>query len=80
MGTEIEPRERRCSCGNGVDDFWVRPDCRYSLFGSLMYLIGATPRPVRVDYKCARCGEVVASSRDEDVLEEHRYGVRPGIR
>lgn len=70
---------RRCRCGFGVNDFWVRPECRYSVFGSIMYIVGATPRPTRVAFRCAQCNEVIGEIDDPDVLEQYRYGVKPKL-
>jgi hypothetical protein len=73
---EQEVDTRRCRCGHAKGDFWVRPTRKYGWWAVLGMMFGVSSRPVRIDYQCGRCGEVVESVSDRAELERFRYGPR----
>jgi len=61
-----------CSCGHGVDDFWVEPQPVYSkTAASVGVVFGiAGGKPTSVVYRCRKCDEIVAETTDPQVLAE----------
>lgn len=62
-----------CSCGHDVHHPRVAPHARYNMWGAMYFLSGITGPPKEVVYRCGDCGEVVASTREPEVLERYRY-------
>jgi hypothetical protein len=62
--------ERKCRCGHDIHNPLVHPDPKYSLGGWCLLLLGATPTPTHAIYRCSRCGEILARTRDPKVLRE----------
>lgn len=58
-----------CPCGFSSTHFYVSPVPIYSAFGYAILLLGATAEPVRVEYRCRRCGFVFESTDDPAVLK-----------
>ena len=42
----------------------------YNLWGWFLLGLGATARPIRVDYRCSRCHLLFGSTRDPEVLRK----------
>lgn len=62
-----------CSCGHGIDHARVTAHARYSMWGAMYFLSGITGPPKEIVYRCGDCGEVVATTREPEVLERYRY-------
>lgn len=62
-----------CSCGHGIDHPRVSAHARYSFWGAAYFLTGITGPPKEIVYICGDCGEVVATTREPELLEQHRY-------
>ena len=62
-----------CSCGHGIDHPHVRAHARYSMWGAMYFLTGITGPPKEIVYICGDCGEIIQSTREPHVLEQHRY-------
>jgi hypothetical protein len=67
---------RRCRCGHAKGDFWIRPSRKYGWAAVLGMMFGVSSRPIRIDYQCGRCGDIVESVTDREELEHFRYGPR----
>ena len=59
--TELEPR---CRCGYGRWHFNVGTDAHYSVVGWFLLMMGATPEPTSIDFRCKKCGDSLGSSRE----------------
>lgn len=62
-----------CSCGHGIDHPRVSVHARYSMWGAMYFLTGITGPPKEIVYICGDCGEIIKTTREPDVLEQHRY-------
>jgi uncharacterized membrane protein YphA (DoxX/SURF4 family) len=62
-----------CSCGHGIDHPRVSTHARYSMWGAMYFLTGITGPPKEIVYICGDCGEIIKTTREPDVLEQHRY-------
>ncbi|MFQ5583128.1 MAG: hypothetical protein ACE5GL_01680 [Calditrichia bacterium] len=45
--------------------------CSYSKTGKILLGIGISARPIRVDFKCRGCGEILESSTNPEVLKKY---------
>lgn len=61
---------RTCRCGHDLSHPLVTPEPSYNLIGWLLLGLGATPRPVRVEYRCSRCGVSLGTTASQDVLKK----------
>jgi hypothetical protein len=59
----------RCRCGFDRAHPMVEKEPKYSLLGWLVMMLGATPRPVQVAYRCTRCGRSLGTTRDPEILK-----------
>lgn len=62
-----------CSCGHGIDHPRVTKHARYSMWGAMYFLTGITGPPKEIVYICGDCGDIIATTRRPEVLEQHRY-------
>lgn len=62
-----------CSCGNGIDHHRVTAHARYSMWGAMYFLSGITGPPKEIVFRCGDCGEVIATTREPEMLERYRY-------
>ncbi len=62
--------QRTCRCGHTRSHPMVQPDPKYSLWGWLLLGLGATPRPIRVEYRCVRCQALFGATTDPAVLKK----------
>jgi hypothetical protein len=67
VGTRI--LKERCRCGHGLDHFWIRPQREWKGWSWLGIMAGVRMAPSRVDYRCGRCGEVLAALTDPGALK-----------
>ncbi len=63
----------KCSCGHSTEHPRVTAHARYSMWGAMYFLTGITGPPKEIVYICGDCGEIISTSRERDVLEQHRY-------
>jgi hypothetical protein len=64
--------KEQCRCGHGVDHFWIRPQKQWGGWAWLGIMGGVRMAPRRVDYKCGRCGDILASITDAEALKRMR--------
>ncbi len=62
----------RCACGHTRDHYMVSSDCTYSVGGYIWLIIGVTVYPIRVRFRCRKCGEVFETSTDPAVCKKYR--------
>ena len=62
--------ERKFRCGYDISHPLVIPEPEYTAWGWFLLMMGATPKPKRALYRCERCNQVIATTRDESVLRE----------
>lgn len=60
--------ERKCRCGFDLSHPQITAEPKYSAWGWFLLLLGATPKPLRAVYRCKRCEQVLASTKDPTVL------------
>lgn len=68
------PLPDKCRCGFDVKHPMIETNEHYNVPGWMLLLMGGTPRPVRVDYRCTRCQTVLATSTDPEVLRNYWQG------
>ncbi len=66
--SKIEPR---CSCGYDKSHSMIKPDCHYSGWGWLLFSIGMSAKPIRVDFVCEICKDKIDSSTDNEILKKY---------
>jgi len=49
----------------------VTAETQYGLLGYVRLLIGGTPTPTRIRYRCRVCNQVFDETVDKQVLEQH---------
>ena len=64
--------EATCSCGHPKDDPWVSPFPRYSFPRMILLVLGMPQTPAAIEYRCRKCGEVVARTTDPQALIDYR--------
>ena len=64
---------KKCSCGNAVGDRMVTAKTRYSKMGLVWLSMAYSAKPIEVVFQCQSCGEIVDTSKDEEVIEQYRY-------
>ena len=61
-----------CRCGHDRAHHMVSAKPDYGFWSWLLLLSGASGTPKKLTWQCRRCGEVIATSRDPEVLRQHR--------
>ena len=62
-------RERKCACGHTRGHPEVAQDAEYTLWGWIqLSMLGVTPLPDRIEFRCRRCGKSLGVSRDPALL------------
>ena len=62
-------RERKCHCGHTRSHPEVAQDPEYTLWGWIqLSMLGITPLPERIVFRCRRCQKSLGSSRDPELL------------
>jgi hypothetical protein len=64
----------QCPCGYTLTHPMVETNEHYSVPGWLLLVMGGTPRPVRVDYRCTRCAVMLGTTTDRAVLRDYWQG------
>ena len=64
-------RERKCACGHTRGHPEVAQDPEYTLWGWIqLSMLGITPLPERIVFRCRRCGKSLGVSRDPALLRK----------
>ena len=59
-----------CSCGHDRNHTLVRKKGEYSFWGWLALGMGATVVPRKLNFFCQKCGELIESTTDPDILNK----------
>ena len=66
-----EMRERKCLCGHTRSHPEVAQDAEYTLWGWIqLSMLGITPLPDRIEFRCRRCAKSLGVSRDPALLRK----------
>ena len=72
-------RERKCPCGNTRTHPEVAQDPEYTLWGWIqLSMLGITPLPDRIVFRCRRCQKSLGVSRDPALLRRRQATDAPG--
>jgi hypothetical protein len=64
-------RVRKCPCGHTRSHPEVAQDAEYTLWGWIqLSMLGITPLPDRIEFRCRRCGKSLGVSRDPSLLRK----------
>ena len=71
-------RERKCLCGHTRGHPEVAQDAEYTLWGWIqLSMLGITPRPDRIVFRCRRCQKSLGISRDPALLVKRQMPDSP---
>jgi hypothetical protein len=62
---------RTCRCGHGRDHKMVTAESEHGALGYLRLIIGGTPVPRKVKFRCRQCGQLFDESVDYDVRRQY---------
>lgn len=71
MAYRQHPLTTACDCGYRRNHHFVSQVAEYTLVGWVLLMIGVTPHPTRVVFRCRRCDFVFGETIDPTVLIEH---------
>lgn len=72
-------RERKCPCGHNRSHPAVAQDAEYTLWGWIqLSMLGVTPLPDRIEFRCRKCGKSLGVSRDPALLRKRSMPDAPG--
>ena len=72
MSDELDSKTgKTCSCGNKMGDSFIQHKCEYSSWGWVLYWIGMSAKPIRVDFYCMNCGDVIYSTSEPEVMKQY---------
>ncbi len=64
---------KKCLCGHTRDHPEVQQDPEYTLWGWIqLSMLGITPLPERIVFRCIRCKKSLGVSRDPELLRKKR--------
>lgn len=62
-------RDRTCHCGHRRGDPAIQEEPEYTTWGWIMLsMLGMTPRPHHISFRCLYCREEIGQSRDPKLL------------
>lgn len=62
-------RDRKCHCGHRRGDAAIQEEPEYTTWGWIMLsMLGMTPRPHHISFRCLYCRQEVGQSRDPKLL------------
>ncbi|HAX47700.1 MAG TPA: hypothetical protein PK605_06570 [Ignavibacteria bacterium] len=64
---------KKCKCGFTVGDPMIIPKTKYNKKGYFWLSMGYSAKPTEVVFQCQTCGEIIATSTDEEIIEKYRY-------
>ena len=62
---------RTCRCGHGRDHKMVTVETEHGVLGMIRLIIGGTPTPRKVRFRCSTCNQVFDESTERAVCERH---------
>jgi hypothetical protein len=65
------PLQARCSCGYRRSHHFVSEEAEYTVIGWVLLIVGVTPQPRRVVYRCRRCDFIFGETTDPRILVLH---------
>jgi hypothetical protein len=69
----MNPEPLKCRCGHTKDSPFVSVKTKYSKSGWLALSLAYSAKPIEVIFQCQKCGEVIETSRDPELLVKYRY-------
>lgn len=70
--------DRTCHCGHRVGHAAIVEEPEYGTLGwILLSLVGITPRPDHISFRCMYCREEIATSRSPQLLARRSAPARP---
>ena len=63
-------KDTKHNCGDNKS-YPVKFECTYSGLGWLLFSIGMSAKPTRVDFICSNCKEIIESSSDPQILKKY---------
>jgi hypothetical protein len=63
--------KRTCPCGHDREHNMVSPEPEYGILGYVRLMIGGTPTPRYVRFRCRKCNQVFDGSADPAELVKH---------
>lgn len=71
MANVISAANRKCACGHDRNHSEVQQEPEYTFIGWLMLsMLGMTPVPDRIAFRCIRCRQTLGFSRDPKLLHK----------
>lgn len=71
MADVISAANRKCACGHDRNHPEVQQEPEYTFIGWLMLsMLGMTPVPDRIAFRCIRCRQTIGFSRDPKLLHK----------
>ncbi len=67
----MEATAPTCRCGHTRDHKKVTAETEHGVLGYVRLMIGGTPMPKRVHFRCRDCGQVIETSEDPAVLAQY---------
>lgn len=64
----MSEEKRVCRCGFQVHEPHIHPKPVYGIGGWMLLLLGATPKPQRIEYRCGRCDHLFGYTTDPELL------------
>lgn len=61
-----------CSCGHGIDHYMVTAEPTFPKRAWFALFMGVRATPMMITYRCRECGEVIARTKDPEILWRHR--------
>jgi hypothetical protein len=61
----------KCSLGSEIKNHPIDFECQYSGFGWLLFSIGMSAKPTRVNFICRNCKNVIESTADSEILKKY---------
>ena len=62
-----------CGCNRTLEDPSIVSEPNYGFFANLTLLFGVTAAPRRIDYRCLKCGKIVAVDDDPQALQRSTH-------
>lgn len=66
------PATGACSCGHDKDHYMVIATPTYRKSGWIALFLGVRATPVMITYRCRQCDEIIARTRDPEILARYR--------
>jgi|GEM_PF-2984246 len=60
----------KCPENGDISNCPIRHHCTYSGFGWFLYSMGVSAQPVKIDFKCDKCGAIIESTTDKAIMKK----------